>query len=581
MTPLKRLLHGLAACGVMLVACDRQTRLAPAKTVTPSPAAPWFDDVTEQLRLEFTHDPGKTGELFMPEMVGSGAALFDFDSDGRLDIYLLQNAGRESASKNTLLHQENDGTFRNVSAGSGLDVSGRGMGVAVGDVDNDGAPDVLVCEFGGARLFRNLGGGRFVELGPSAGIDNPHWASAAAFLDYDRDGWLDVVIVNYVAYDPSTRCNGPNGLPDYCGPTAFKGTVSRLFHNRGTAPGVRFEDVTLKAGLARAAGAGLGVVCADFDGDRWPDIFVTNDAAANTLWLNQHDGSFKDEAVLRGIAYNGIGRSAGNMGIALGDIDGDNAFDIFVTHLTEENHALWQQAPAGLFQDRTAATGLTAPRWHGTGFGAVLADFDQDAAPDLAIVNGRVRRAILPDAGRITNPDLPPHWNQYAERNQLFRNDRAGPAPDGRRTFRDISLENDAFCKMPRVGRALAFGDVTGDGAVDLLVTNVAEAARLYQNVAPERGHWLLVRAVEPAFGGRDAYGATVTLRTGPRRHTGWVVPASSYQASHDVRVHFGLGSASQIDGIEVIWPDGSSELFPGGPVDRQLVLEHGKGVRQ
>ena len=566
------MLGAVGVCGV-LCGCDpsvnRQAEPPhPPKLSAPSP--PWFADATSEVRLDFTHDPGNIGSFFMPEMVGSGAALFDYDGDGRLDIYLLQNAGAESASKNALFHQERDGTFRNVSAGSGLDVAGRGMGVAVGDVDNDGAPDLLVCEFGGVRLFRNRDG-RFSDLGPGAGIDNPHWASAAAFFDYDRDGWLDMVIINYVAYDPSTRCTGPNGLPDYCGPTAFQGTVSRLFHNRGTAEGARFEDVTVKSGLARAPGAGLGVLCADFDGDRWPDIFVTNDAAANTLWINQHDGTFKDEAMLRGIAYNAVGRAAGNMGIALGDIDGDSAFDIFVTHLTEEHHALWQQGPAGLFQDRIAATGLASPHWHGTGFGAVLGDFDHDAAPDLAIVNGRVRRAVLPSPGGASHPV--PHWNQYAERNQLFRNDAAGK-------FRDISLENDPFCKTPRVGRALAAGDINGDGAIDLLTTNVADTARVYLNVAPNRGHWLLVRAIDPALGGRDAYGATVTLHAGTRRQTGSVIPGSSYQASHDPRIHFGLGSLSAFDRMEVSWPDGAAEVFPGGPVDRVMVIERGRGLR-
>jgi hypothetical protein len=559
----------LAGC---LAGCtERPSAAVPAP---PTPAGPaWFEEVTEKSGLNFVHDSGAKGKYFMPETVGSGAALFDYDNDGRLDIYLVQNGGPGSSSTNRLFHQGPDGQFTDVSKGSGLDVTGYGMGVAIGDVNNDGWPDVLVTEYRGVRLFLNNGNGTFTEVTKQAGLQDSHWAVSAAFVDYDRDGWLDLVVVNYVDYLESTRCTDHAGQPEYCGPTSFVGTATRLYRNlgrAGTGKTVRFEDVTLKSGLGNAPGPGLGVVCADFDGDGWPDIFVTNDAQANRLWINRHDGTFQDEALKRGLAYNALGQAQANMGIAIGDVKGQGLFSLYVTHLTEENNVFWSQGPRGMFQDQTGAVGLIGAHWHGTGFGAVLADFDHDGFPDLAVANGRVRR---PSAG-VESPlveGLGPYWSPYAERNQLFANDGTG-------RFKDISMDNNAFCGKPAVGRGLAWGDVDGDGAIDLLVTNIAGPAQLYRNIVPNRGHWLLVRALDPALGGRDAYGATITLQLGSQRRVGWVNPGSSYACSNDPRAHFGLGSTQLADALEVLWPDGTREVFPGTEADRVLVLRKGTG---
>jgi hypothetical protein len=565
-----------------VLVCAAVVGCQPAAQPGPSPAdydpddgppvAPWFEDVTEESGLNFVHDAGPLGSYFMPQAIGSGAAVFDLNNDGRLYIYLLQNGGPGSHSTNRLYQPLPGGGFKDVSAGSGLDIAGYNMGVAIGDVNNDGLPDVLVTQFNGVKLFLNNGNGTFTDITLEAGLDNPGWGASAAFLDFDRDGWLDLVVVNYVDYDPTWHC-APAGRPEYCAPRTFRGRVTRLFRNLGRAApgkaegkGVRFEDVTESSGLGRLPGPGLGVVCADFDGDGWPDIFIANDGEANRLWINQHDGTFRDEAVKRGVAYNAMAQAEAGMGIALGDFHGDGLFDLYATHLTEETNTLWRQGPRGFFRDRTALSHVARTRWRGTGFGAIAGDFNQDGALDLAVVNGRVRKADV-----SANESLGPHWGHYAERNQLLLNDGTG-------RFRDVSPWNRAFCGTPNVARGLAAG-VFDDkrGALDLLVTTIAGRARLYRNCCPERGHWLLVRAVDPRRGGRDAYGAEVRVQAGDKQWFRLINPCSSFLCSNDPRAHFGLGAVDRVEAIEVRWPeDGTIETFAGCNADRLVVLSKG-----
>jgi enediyne biosynthesis protein E4 len=560
----------IALAGALALSCQ------PSVSTTSGPEIPsepeWFIDATSQVGLGFIHDPGKppgpNDIMFMPQIMGSGCALFDFDGDGRLDIYLVQNAGPNSQNTNRLYHQEPDGRFRDVSKGSGLDVAGFGMGVAIGDVNNDGFPDVFLMEYGRTRLFRNNGNGTFTDISKEAGFDAPHWASSAAFFDFDRDGWLDLAVVNYVDYDPSIRCSTAGGRSDYCHPGTFPGTVVRLYRNLGASAGsgrIVFEDVTIASGLGRLPGPGLGVLCADFDGDGWPDIFVANDGQANRLWLNQHNGTFVESAVARGLAYNATSQAQANMGVAFGDVNGDGLPDLFVTHLTDEYHALWKQIQRGHFQDRSAAYGITATRWRGTGFGTVLADFNCDGWLDLAWVNGRVSQR---KEGLAQWPA--DFFKMYAERNQLMANDGTGK-------FRDISPSNPAFCGKPAVARGLAVGDIDGDGAPDLLLTEIGGPARVLLNRAPNRGHWLTVRAMDPKLN-RDAYGAEVRVKAGGRDYVRCVNPGSSYQSSSDPRVYFGLGAADKTESIHVRWPDGSAETFAGGPADRSIELKKGAG---
>lgn len=560
----------MTLCALALCTCSCKPSRDPQSTSKKAKQPEWFADVTSESGLKFIHDAESKGEYFMPESVGSGGALFDFDNDGRLDVYLVQCVSSNSASRNQLFQQQPDGTFRDVSAGSGLDVSGRGMGVAAADVNHDGRADILLTEYGRTRLFLNRGGGKFEDLTTAAGIENTRWGTSATFCDYDRDGWLDIVIANYLDYSPTDKCFDTRGAQEFCGPQGMLGTAAKIFRNLGASNGaaVRFADETVRSGLARSIGPGLGVVCADFTGDRWPDVFFADDGQPNRLFVNQRNGTFVEEAASRGVAYTMLGGTAGNMGVAVGDVNGDELLDIFVTHLSWEHHTLWQQGPRGTFQDRTAAAGLTSVSWRGTGFGAALADLDLDGAEDLAFMNGRIRRGEDP-APRL--PGLQPFWFPYAQRNQLFANVGGGK-------FHDVSEQNPAFCGVAAVGRTILTGDIDNDGDVDVIATSAGGPARVFRNVAPRRGHWLSVRAVDPKAGGRDAVGAEITVRAGGKRFWRVAQPCTGYLASNDPRCHFGLGAAGTYDEIVIFWPDGSEEHFAGGNANQFVVLKKGTG---
>jgi hypothetical protein len=571
--------HSLSAATALLLASGCGPGHPPASNPNlPNPPTPpssgpqLFQDVTAQLGLGFVHDSGARGDFVMWEQMASGVALFDFNRDDRLDLYLIQCGGPQSDSPNRLFQQEPDGRFRDVTTGSGLDIRGWGMGAFAGDINNDGFPDIVVTEYGATRLFINRQGRHFEEITQSAGLDNPRWATAASFLDFDRDGWLDLAVVNYLDYDPARKCRDQTGAREYCGPQDFPGTASRLFRNRGRLPDgtSRFEDVTVSSGIARSTGPGLGLFAADLTGDQWPDLLITDDGKANRLFVNRKDGTFVEEAAQRGIAYNAMGATAGNMGIAAGDVNADGWLDLFVTHLTHEQHAFWIQGPPGLFQDRIAEVGLVNPRWRGTGFGAVLADLDLDGSSDLAFVNGRVLRGNDPGE-RLAG--LHPLWHPYAQRNQIFLN-------TGQGRFTEVSDANPDFCLHANVGRGLAMGDLDNDGDVDLVATTTGGPARLFRNVAATRGHWLTVRAIDPSAGGRDAIGAEIEVVTKDRSWRAVAQPAASFLSSHDPRVHFGLGTHPGCDSVRVHWPDGTREIFPGSQAGQHLVLRKGTGTQ-
>jgi len=508
---------------------------------------------------------------FMPDQVGSGVVVTDFNRDELLDLYLVQNGG---GARNQLFEQRTDGTFRNVSEASGLDTAGRGMGAIAGDVNNDGWPDVVVTEYGATRLFRNLGTGRFQEVTLESGIDNPRWAAPASFIDFDRDGWLDLVVGNYVDYDPTQVCTDVQGRQDFCAPGAFRATSTRMWRNRtGTAGGMpRFEECTESSGLARAPGVALGLVCADFNGDHWPDIFCSDDGRPNRLFINRRDGTFTEEGIARGIALNAMGRTAANMGVAFGDMDADGLPDLFVTHLAEEFHSFFRQDRPGLFSDTVAQAGLQEGEWRGTGFGAVSVDLDRDGNVDLAFVNGLVRRAV-PGQNPVLS-GVSPWWARYAQRPQVY-------SGDGHGRFRDRSAECVALCGEAAVGRSLALGDLDRDGAPDLIVGNIGGPLKVLRGTPPGKGHWLMLRLVDASKGGRDMIGAEVHAQLGDRHWWGLLQPATSYLASHEPVVYLTFGDAGAgIRDLTVRWPEGELEQFAVPELNRRMTLAKGSGQK-
>ena len=528
--------------------------------------------MTDRLGIRFDHHPGDPSDYFMPRSLGSGVALLDYNRDGLMDIYCLQNTGSDTGSLNQLFRQNSDGTFGNTTDSSGLGIDGHNMGVAVGDVTNDGFTDVLVVGYLRSRLFINVEGTHFKEVTREAGIDNPAWGMSASFLDFDRDGWLDIVIANYIEYAPSVACNNSRGEREFCGPDGFPSAVPKLYRNSGKLENGSplFEDVTTSSGLARVPGPGLGVACFDVDGDGWTDIFFADDAKPNRLLINQQNGQFQEEGLKRGIALDAMGQTRANMGVGVGDVDNDGLMDLFVTHLATERHTLWKQGPRGMFSDRTASFGLNASSWRGTGFGALMADFNNDGQTDIAFVNGDIRARM--NATLETDHPLGPFWQTYAQRNQLFMH-------EGATTFKDISDQNPAFCGDENVGRGLVSGDINNDGVVDMILSGIAAPVKVLRGNPETSGHWLIVQATLPNAGHRDDIGAEIIVSAAGKTWHRWLNPGMSYMCSNDPRLHFGLGDIAQIDSIRVIWSDGSREDFPGGETDRIVSLQKGSGT--
>ncbi len=521
-----------------------------------------FTDITEQVNLSFVHEAAVDSTYYMPESIGSGGGFLDYDDDGDLDIYLLNGAWRSpsgsgvSQPKNRLFRQDADGSFTDVTESSGLGDVGYGMGLAVGDIDNDGDVDVYVTNAGPDALYRNERNGTFREITDSAGVDNPAWGASAAFFDFDLDGFLDLYVTNYVANDPAHTCMDEAGRAEYCGPMAFPGVPDVLYRNRGDGT---FEDVSVASGIATGRARGLGVVTADFDRDGWPDVYVANDSDPNRLWLNQRNATFRDAAPVLGAGVNALGRPEAGMGIAIGDLDADRDLDLFVTHLRRESNTLYRNTGKYGFQDETSRSRLHVPSLPYTGFGTGFLDFDHDGDLDITVVNGRVNRG--PRLRETKGPSS--WWDLYAEPNSLYENTGDG-------TFEDVGASVPALSEHVATSRGLAFGDVDNDGDIDLLVTSTGERARLLRN-NNETGHWLIVKAVDPDLK-RSAIGAEITLwMPGATRYAA-VTSTYSFLSANDSRVHFGLGEAASVDSLRIRWPDGT-ETVHQVDVDRIVTI--------
>jgi hypothetical protein len=574
--------RSLLVSAFLAAACGGQSSPDSPVTESKAPAeqAEWFTDRAAESGLDFVHFNGLIGRFYQPEIMGAGAAVFDYDNDGDLDVYLVQSgtlapgtpliappaAAGDRLYRNDLEIRA-DGTrvlhFSDVTDASGLRPRGYGMGVATGDVDNDGDVDLYVTGFGRNQLFRNNGNGTFADVSATSGTDDPEsWGVSAAFVDFDRDGWLDLFVGNYLRYSLATHvdCVGVSGLPDYCRPSAYRAQPSRLYRNLGNG---RFADVTITSGVARQFGPALGVSTADFNGDGWIDIFVANDEQENQLWINQRNGTFLNTALVSGAALGSSGERKANMGIDAGDFDADGDEDLFITELIGQGSTLYVNDGAGLFEEQSAHTGIRQASLPYTGFGTAWFDYDNDGWLDLLAVNGEVNQ----DTAAIGRPSDP---FPFGQRKQLFRN------VSGR--FEDVTSRAGAVFDLVEVGRGAAFGDLDNDGDTDVVVTNGAGRARLLVNNVGQRRHWIGLRLVGRETG-RDMVGARVAVvrSNGPvlwRRARA----DGSYASANDPRVLVGLGDAIEPPRVRVVWPTGETEEWSGVAVDRYTTLRQGSG---
>ena len=555
---------------------------------------PWFEDVTAASGVDFVHRSGFDGGFSMPEIMGSGLALFDIEGDGDLDLYLVDGAPWDDedpatvedpgAGGNRLYLNRGDGTFDDDTRRAGVGDSSYGMGCAVGDIDNDGDLDLYVTNLGADVFYRNRGDGTFEDATAAAGLATEGWSTSAGFFDADGDGDLDLFVARYVAWSSGQHCTTLAGQREYCGPLAFPGLSDRLYLNRGDGT---FDDASDLAGLDRVARRGLGLALADLDEDGAIEIFVANDGEPNQLWDRQGfdaDGRprYEDRAVLMGVAVNLQGRSEASMGVAIGDVEGDGDLDLFATHLEQESNTLYLDAGGG-FEDRSAGSGLGRSSLPTTGFGTVFFDGDLDGDLDLLVANGKVRLDVgaalaasseAANTAPTTDGDRP--LLAYAEPDHLF--EQTGPG-----AF--VSRPEPSLAPL-QIGRGLAVGDLDGDGDLDVVISQTHAPPRILRNRAPRRGHWVRLRILDPDLG-RAAVGARVEVEAGERRWLASVRHTESYLVGRGADLHFGLGETPAISTIQVDWPpseaepEGTRETFGPFETDRVLELVRGSGRRE
>jgi hypothetical protein len=569
----------LCAVGVALVALalrgaggDPQRRGTPRLTAAPGPPlVDQFLEVSAKAGIRFSLTSGGQEKRYIIEAKGGGGiAWFDYDNDGYPDLFLVNGSTfehwkRGDSARSRLYHNNGDGTFTDVSAASGLDHTGWGMGVCVGDYNNDGYDDLYLTYYGGNVLYRNNGNGTFSDVTDRAGVRGHGWGMGCAFGDYDNDGRLDLYVANYVDVDIA-RLGEPGSAPNctyrsiatFCGPRGLPGGRDILFHNNGDGT---FADVTEKAGIDRAQYFGLGVVMADYDRDGRLDIYVANDSTPSSLYHNNGDGTFTGVGVPAGVAYSGEGQEQAGMGTDFGDYDNDGWLDLVKGNFSDDTNNLYHNNRDGTFTDVTYPAGIGDVTWPFTTFGAKFLDYDNDGWKDIFFANGQT----FPQMDRY------PTGITYAERSLLFHNRHDGK-------FDEVGLRAGPGLALKKVSRGLATADYDNDGDLEIMVSNMNDSPELLRHARKNPGHSVVVKTLGTQSN-RDGIGTKVTLVAGGLTQYDEVRSGGSYLSSSDLRVHFGLGAATKIDRLELHWPSGQMDVVPSPPLDHLLVVKEGQGL--
>jgi hypothetical protein len=535
-----------------------------------APAVYPFEELpSSKSGITWIHRSGISAEKYLPETMGAGCAFLDYDNDGWMDIYLVNSGKCDFYSpspplRDALYRNNRDGTFTDVTEKAGVGGEGYGQGVAVGDYDGDGLPDLFITRYGRSALYHNNGDGTFTDVTQKAGVSAPGWGTSAVWFDYDNDGRLDLFVCRYVDFDKTKhrRCSTANvpevaGLAEYCSPKIYGATQSWLFHNNGDGT---FADVSQTSGIAEHRGRALGVVATDINNDGRLDLFVANDTVENFLFVNRGNGRFEEIGELTGVAYSAGGRTRGGMGVDSADYNQDGWMDLFVANLDKEMFSIYQNQSDETFEDKAASSGIGAATRFMSGWGLKFFDYDNDGNLDLILANGEPDDLVAQLDPRVS----------YREPLMLFKNVGTG--------FRNVSSEaGPAFARqMP--ARGLALGDFDNDGAVDVLISNNNEAPVLLRNNAGRLNHWLGVKLVGKRAN-VDAVGARLTYQAGDLKRSRMKVGGGSYLSSHDPRMVLGIGQRTKLDWLEIHWPQpsGLTQRFTDLPVDRYVTIHEGQ----
>ena len=523
-----------------------------------------FSNIAASAGIQFSHENGATPEKYLPETMSAGALFFDYDNDGWLDIFLVNggsfsDAAKAARAQHRLYRNTGGGKYRDVTASSGIEVSGFGMGACSADYDNDGWPDLYVTSVGGNRLYHNTGKNGFADVTLQAGVVAGMWSSSCAFGDIDNDGYVDLYVTRYVDFTPENNkyCSFDK-LTAYCHPNVYSPMHNILYRNNGDGT---FTDISKESGIGKVTGNGLGVVFGDYDNDGWTDIYVANDSSPSFLFHNKSAGVFEEVGLRAGVAVGTSGKPLAGMGTDMGDVDGDGLLDLFVTNLSEQTHSLYRNLGKGLFDNITFPSGIGKATLPFVGFGAAFFDYDNDTDLDLAIVNGDV----------IDNIDDLKDQRSYKQVNLLLQNDGSGK-------FKGVGPVSGPGFALKKASRGLAVGDIDNDGDLDLLIANVGDTTDLLRNDGGNRQNSLLIRTVGTKSN-RDGIGARLRLTIGKKVLLRYVKAGSSYLSQNDLRVHFGLGSATRADRLEILWPSGVVDEVLNIHANQIVTVREGAGA--